>query len=230
MRTIKIILSVIIISLFLIVPCYADRTNVYSINNCDVVVATVSGHTGSIESFADDMYDYGGFSEDGILLVIDTVNRECHICTSGSCIETFDSAAMQKIESRLLPYLRQNDWEGAEEEFVTVCRSYLYSGIRGLIYKLIACLGLGGVLGGTPLQKYKKEMVTVKSKSRADDYLKPGSVRLVGHTDNLLRTAMTKTPIPRVESNGPPGGGHSSGGGVHVGSSGTSHGGHSFKF
>ena len=228
-KKIRLTALILLFCTILIIPAYADSARVYEINNCDVVVAIVNGHTGTIEEYADDMYDYSGFKNDGIILVIDTLYRECHISTKGSCIETFDNKAMSRIEQELLPYLRANDWDGAEARFVTLCKGYLYSGIRGIIYKVIASIGIGTVLSGTPLRKYKKEMENVKSKSSAEEYLKPGSTSLIGNSDVLLRTAVTKAPIPRVETTGP-GGHNSGGGGVHVSSSGSTHGGHSFKF
>ena len=231
MKKARVIVLILLISVILTIPCYADA-DVYTIKDCQVVVTFISGHSGDLQSYADDFYDYNGFAANGIMLMVDTSAREYYILTSGSCISTFTDNDIYSIEYDIMPYLRSGDWQKAENTFVNSCKSKLYSGLRGLLYSLVGSLGLGALIGGAPLHRYKKEMNTVESKSSADDYIRPGSMAIVSRTDNRGRSSISKIPIPRVQSNGSgdPSGMSNGGSTIHMGSSGTSHGGHGGHF
>lgn len=98
----------------------------------------------------------------------------------------------------------------------------------GLLTVLIISLILGFLFAGIPMSKMKRQMKPVMLKAQAHDYLKPGSQKITKSRDAFLYNTVTRVPKPKQNSNGH--GGGSFGGGVHMGSSGRSHGGMGGRF
>ncbi len=62
----------------------------------DVVVVTTDSLGGkSPMAFADDYYDYNGYAEDGILLLISMEERDCWISTAGYGIVAFTAGSVR---------------------------------------------------------------------------------------------------------------------------------------
>lgn len=102
--------------------------------------------------------------------------------------------------------------------------------IVGLLGKLAICLVIGLVAAFIPMSRLKKQMRTVAMKAEASDYVKPGSKHITKSRDAFLYSNVTRTPRPKDNDSGGSGGGMSFGGGVHIGSSGRSHGGGGGRF
>lgn len=77
---------------------------------------------------------------------------------------------------------------------------------------------------------FRSKLKSVRRKPTAHDYQIPGSMQITHQSDMYLYSHVTKTPKQTQSNNRPRGGGGFSGGGVHVGSSGRSHGGGGGKF
>ncbi len=112
--------------------------------------------------------------------------------------------------------------------------SYRPSGLALLKYKfsngemtmpLAIAVILGIIIGFIYSGSHKKKLKTVAPKQSAVDYVVPGSLYFSRREDIFLfkNVTMTKKPEPESHSSG-----GSSGGGIHTGSSGTSHGGGRF--
>lgn len=100
--------------------------------------------------------------------------------------------------------------------------------IFGIIGKLIVCLIIGLIAAFIPMSRLKKQMKTVTMKAAASDYVKPGSKKVTKSRDAFLYSNVSRVPKPKENKSG--GGGMSIGGGVHMGSSGRSHGGGGGRF
>lgn len=68
--------------------------------------------------FADDYFDYNGYSDEGLLLLVDMGSREWWISTEGSCIEAFTDTEIQAIGEAVAGYLSAEDYKGAFDEFL----------------------------------------------------------------------------------------------------------------
>lgn len=109
--------------------------------------------------------------------------------------------------------------------------STIVSGNMGWLLILIISLILGFLFAGIPMSKMKRQMKPVMLKAQANDYLKPGSQKITKSRDAFLYNTITRVPKPKQNSGGRGGhGGGSFGGGVHMGSSGRSHGGMGGRF
>ena len=197
-------------------------------HDLDLVIVTETTLNGRDKvGFADDFYDYGGYREDGILLLYCPSEGTRHFSTTGEAKTIFDDDALDKLVDTIVPYFDRGDVNGAClafadtcDEIVTDARSFHFPwGL--LIFGLLIGAGLSFLI---PMSVMKSKLKSVRFKAAASDYVRPGSMILTQNRDVFLFANVTKTPIPRDTSSRSGGGG----GGFHVGSSGTSHGGRSF--
>ncbi len=96
----------------------------------EVVVVTVESTEGkSIESFADDYYDYNGYGVDaacsGVIFVVDMGARNWFISTSGTGIELIAEGEISYIEQEIIPYLSDGDYSTCFSEFIDTCQEIL---------------------------------------------------------------------------------------------------------
>lgn len=217
---------------------------------CDVAVAFVPSLEGRyIEDYADDFYDYKGYgygdSDDGVLLLISVGDREFAETTYGYGVTAFTDYGMTRyLEPRFTPYLGENDWAGAAEQFISDAGVLLKQAREGKPYDyyepvrerkslketapVAAAISaiIGFFSGGIPAGAMKRQMKTVEKEYGAANYAR-GGLNLRYKDDRFLYANVSKTPIPRETSHSSGGGGGSS---VHFSSSGRSHGGSHGKF
>lgn len=200
----------------------------------DVVIATVPHTNGKeIQYFAADFYDYSGFgmnsTHDGILFLIVSSTRKYYILNTGVSEQIFDDSTLYGIEDEVVPFLRQNDYDGAMLRFVSEVDGCLERhtplGRANAALPVLAAVGVAAAL--ITALVFKAQMRTVRRKSSASDYIRKGSFRLTRSQDIYLYTTTTRTRIET--SSGSRGGGHGGGGGF-TGSSGTHHSGHGGSF
>ncbi len=220
-------------------------------HNATVAIVTKNGITGTVESYTDDYYDYNGYgvgtNHDGCMFLIDMNSRRFHISTTGNGIQALTDYGMQEMDDEMTPYLRNGQSYEAFRIFVSKADDYytqyengtpydnpfyrpdsespslerdgapgvgagVLSGVIGFLASLI---GVGGM---------KSKLKSVRYQPAANSYVRDNSMDMVISEDNFLYSNVTQT---RRETESRGGGGGSS---VHVGSSGTSHGGHSGSF
>lgn len=215
-----------------------------------VFVKQLNGYS-RIQDFADDFYDSNGYgygaTHDGIILVVSMGEREFHLSTAGKAIDIFTDYGLEQTENAFVTRLSAGDYSGAVEKYLSKCeellRHYAQTGsavdsystgsgtgaARGFsLPGLLASLGFGALLGGTPLRKQKKSLETVRSKANASDY-RVGTLSLSVSRDRFINRNITRVPRPKDTGRGS--GGHSGGGSsIHFSSSGVSHGGRSGHF
>lgn len=93
----------------------------------------------------------------------------------------------------------------------------------------VLALVVGFFIAFVPMFRLKKQLKSVAKKAAAADYVKPGSKRITKSRDAFLYSNVTRMPKPKENKSGSRGG-MSFGGGVHIGSSGRSHGGGGGRF
>lgn len=208
---------------------------------CNVIVLTVDSYNGSIQEYADNYYYYNGFGADyndnGILFMLSMEDREWAINTSGDAIYAFTDYGQEYMTDRMLPYLRDGDYDLAFDEYINVCDYFLDLYSQGTPYDVgykaprtsadvakyvFFSVIIGLVLAIVPLFIMASELTPVKSATTATAYESEKGVNLRVKEDRFIRKTLSKTPKPQdTGSKGGSGGGST----TFTSSSGHSHGG-----
>ena len=201
----------------------------------EVAIYTESDMTSSTaEASADDIYDYNGYGagedDDGILLYICSDTREYHFTTHGEGLKYFNSNGLEYLESKVVPYLSENDYYEAFKVYIETTEELLqmakdgkpfnekqYS-VRYLIGVIIATLLIPLLVAFFMMNKKLKKMKTAVENDYAANYMKPGSMKINASRDLFLYSKITKTEKPKSSS------------GTHTSSSGRTHGGRGGSF
>jgi len=203
--------------------------------NFEVAIYTESDMTSSTaEASADDIYDYQGFgageNADGIMLYICSDTREYHFTTHGKGLRYFNANGLAYLESKVVPYLSENDYYEAFEEYIETTDELLQMAKDGKPYNekqysmkylfgvIIVCLIAPLLIAFWIMKRKLKKMKTAVENDYAANYIKPGSMRINTSRDLFLYSRITKTERPK------------GGAGTHTSSSGRMHGGRGGSF
>ena len=203
--------------------------------NFEVAIYTESDMTsGSAEASADDIYDYQGYgageNDDGIMLYICSDTREYHFTTHGKGLEYFNSNGLIYLESKVVPYLAENDYYEAFEEYIETADELLQMAKDGKPYNekhystkylvgvILVCLLAPLLIAFVMMKKRLKKMKTAVENDYAANYVKPGSMRIDTSRDLFLYSRITKTEKTKSNSE------------THTSSSGRTHGGRGGSF
>ena len=232
---------------------------IYEEEPCEVAVAAVKSLEGqSPRTFADDYFDSNGFGkgqeQSGILLLLALDSRDWWITTTGAAQRIFTESVLEDMEAEFLPLISQGDYAGGFRQFASLCSQTMdrYQrtpagaqalGVRltlgqriaysfGQLFQwqnLLIGVFFGGIAAVCGMIFLRSQLKSVQPQTRADNYMKPGSLDITGRQDLFLYRNVTRTPRPK--NNGPSSGrpGGFSGGG-HRSYSGRSHGGTGGKF
>ncbi len=200
----------------------------------DIVILTVESLDGaSPQAYADDYYDYNGYSYDGVLLLVCPESGDGHISTAGYGIAAVTDAGIQKITQDIAPDLTNGNYYEAFETYAEYCDEFINLAKDGNPYdyddlpkapfnplkSLIISLLLGFIIAFIITLIMKGQLKSVRFKENASEYVKRGSLNVTHSRDLYLYSRVTRTPRPKDKSSG-----------THRSSSGRSHGGGSFKF
>lgn len=201
-------------------------------NNIDVGVVTVDYLDGkSAQEFANDLFEQNKFGKgenrDGILLLVATEDREWAMSTHGSAKEAFNEEGLDFLSGEFLPYLADDDYYSAFENFANNARELgaMYvlgdpygeeeyvddenypvdeniveeeKGINNEVWIPLSIV-MGCAISLVIMMMYKSQLKSVKSESRADDYLM--DMKLVKSQDIFLYRTVTRTMRPKNENN-----------------------------
>lgn len=193
--------------------------------NMDVVVITknsipesydVFGDDAS-EKYADDLYDNGGYSADGILLLVCKDSRDYAISTAGRAIEVFNDAELGDIADKVTSYLRNDDWSGAFMKFADAVASA--KDFKFGMWAAIAA-GVGALVGAIRSGSLKSQLKSVYKQDEARNYIKNGSFVLNRKYDIPTYVTVERTKIERTSNETT----------THTSSAGVEHGGTHGKF
>ena len=202
----------------------------------DVVIVTVDS-TGdrTATEYADDTYDYSGYGEDGVLLLISMDEREWAVSTSGYGITAFTDAGLDYLTDQIADQMSAGEWNDTFNSFAGLCDEFISQARTGSPYDSsnlpkkpftpiltgLVSLGIGFVIAFFRMNKWKNQLYSVQAKAEAKDYVKGGSLKLTEQKDLFLYRR-----IDRREKSESSAGGSS----THTSSSGKTHGGASGSF
>ena len=208
----------------------------------DVTAALVNSLGGSsVQDYADDLYDmcdFGyGADRDGVLLLVSLEDHDWYISTSGYGITAFTDAGIQYIGEQIKPDLADGNYLDAFETYADKCDNFINQANSGEPYDvdhmpkeplspiwfgISFIVGLGGALLVVGVNK--SELKSVGKQNEAQNYVRPGSMRVTKRSDLFLYRKVTRTEKPQPKSSG------SGGSSTHTSSSGNTHGGGGGKF
>ena len=201
----------------------------------DVVVVTADTLEGkSPTAYADDFYDYNGYCEDGILLLVSMEDSDWWISTAGYGITAFTDAGIEYLGNRFVPSLSDGDYAGAFEIYADHCDEFITQAKTGdpydthnlpkepfdFLMNLAICFVIGLVIAAIATAIMKGQLKSVRSQAGASSYVKSGSLNVTHRQDLFLYRDVKRTAKPK----------DSGGSSTHTSSSGRSHGGGGGKF
>ena len=166
---------------------------------CDVIIVTVDSLNGkTVEEYADDYYDYGGFGvgkkASGVLLLyyMDGPGQsggECYISTSGTMITLLTDERIETILDDVYGNLGNRDFAAASQIFLEDVSDYVKQGVEsgqytydrdtGEIvryrsirwYEAVAAVVIAGILAGSVCMDIKKRYAMKQSSREAANSL-----------------------------------------------------------
>ena len=211
--------------------------NISANQQMDIVIVTVNDLYGETpRDYADDFYDFNGYAEDGILLLVSMEDSDWHISTSGYGITAVTDAGLEYMADQFVDDLSDGNYYGAFviyadfcDEFIGMARSGDPFDVEDLpkedfnfITSLLVSLGIGLVVALIITGRMKGKLKTVRQQTEAADYVKTGSMNLTHSRDLFLYTHIDRRAKPQESSSG--------GSRTHTSSSGRTHGGGGGKF
>lgn len=204
----------------------------------DVVILTVKSLDGkSAQDYADDYYDNNAYGLDneksGVLFLVSKGDRKYHISTKGAGIKAFTDYGIGRIKEEIKPYLSDDDYFDACDEFLNITKNFVKAYKDGTPYDTdnpyneeidyvileVIALVIAFVIALISVGIMRLRMNTAKPKGTAMEYIKKGSFKLTSEKDIFMYSTVTKTAKPKDNDN-------SAGGSTtHVSSSGSEHGG-----
>lgn len=176
----------------------------------------------SIQAFAEDYYDFiycGGQEQDGIILCInmEPSNREFCVVTTGKDINKFQKH-MDYIYDKLYEDLHRTAYDDAAETFLNLIETKYRFGFYPPSWGTVAiCIGIGLLVGWLVVKGMQGSMNNVALATSAGSYLNRDSFNLRHQREMFLYSNVTQVARQQERTGG--------GGGIHIGSSGISHGG-----
>lgn len=204
----------------------------------DIVIVTVNSLRGkSAEAFADDFYDEGGYSEDGILLLVSMEERDYCISTSGYGISVVTEQGLDYLEDLFLPSLSGGNYSRAFALFIDGCDYLIPQANSAPVYEkpsvhisffsIFWYIMIGAIAAFIITGSMKRQLKSVVRQTGANSYIRSGGLNLTQRQDTFLYRNVTRVAKPKDNGGGSHGGGGSR---THVSSSGRVHGGRSGKF
>ena len=181
--------------------------------NMDIAIVTVDGiGYSSIRSYTEDYYDYNGYADDGVILLIDMEDRQWWITGTGEGADIFTSSVIDTIGDLMEDDLEDGDYVAAFETFVDKCIYYVESPFEAGASLLIA-LVIGLIVALIVTGIWRSQLKSVRPQAAAANYLKPGSLLITGSQDLYLYSTVTKVRRQQSSSGSSSGRSHSGGGG-----------------
>ena len=220
----------------------------------DVIVVTVDSLEGEdVVDYADDFFDYNGYgfgeNRDGILFLMSLGDRDWTITTRGYAITVFTDAGIDYMTEYIVSDLSNGDYAAAFTTFADRCDDYIMQAATGIPYDvdnlpqepfpfftlLLICLAIAFVIALIATGIMKSQLKSVYSQSKADNYMKSGSMKLTKKNDLFLYRRVDRREKPKENTSSSSsasssGSGRTGGSTTHTSSSGATHGGRSGKF
>lgn len=211
--------------------------DIYARYNYDVVIVTtysLEGYTAT--EYADDFYDYNGFSKNGILFLLSTEYRDWAISTAGDGISAFTDSGQALLFNSMKDDLSNNSWYGALDIFTKQCNKYIGYYVENhtpyepkesphIVQAILIGLLFGSFFGffvmSVRYQKNMKKMLGNEVGCSAAAYIN-GDIKIIDQYDYFIRNDHREHFVSDEHSSGASS--------THTSSSGRTHGGSSGKF
>ena len=213
----------------------------------DFVIHTTSSTGGiSEDAYADGFYDYHGYGDDGVLLLVDMGDRYIHLSTKGEAIDLLTDYGLNLILDDIEDDIADGNYYRAFSTFADSTEELIISGRKGDIVDVdpndgkkeekrfgVGNVGISALISAIAslitTGSMKGKMKSVSRQKYARNYVVRDSFVLTGASDMLVDKRVSRSRI--VHNNGGHSG-HGGGGGssVHVSSSGSTHGGQGRHF
>ncbi len=194
----------------------------------------------SLTAEADDFYDYKGYGygseKDGVIFVVDLRSRMMVLVTTGFGIEAITDYYEEDIYDYVTDSLSNGEYARAFKQYADRVEYYVLKARNGggggggsHLPDAATAAGMGGIslaagagAGFFSSQRQKSKLKTVRKKTQANSYARRDSLVLSRKQDRFLYSTVAVMPRPKQNNNA-----HRPGGGttIHMGSSGTPHGG-----
>lgn len=225
-------------------------------NGFDVVIHTTDSTQGKeVYEYADDFYDNGEYSEDGLIFVISMEFRDYYTSTSGRFVDELPSYSIDQICESVVPCLSDGEYYKAfsvylnnldnhinglsyNDSFVFAGDYYVddnnyedeyyynnTSSSSNLFTKELIVTAIAVLIAVIITSILKSKMNTAVKKHQADDYIVPGSFNVELSRDLFIGSYVTKRPLPKNNNSN-----NNRSGGVRMSSGGVRHGGSGGKF
>lgn len=198
-------------------------------NRMDIVVVTADSLDGAWpEEYADDFYDYNGYAEDGVLLLVSMEERDWHISTAGYGMTAVTDDGLFYMENEFVDDLSEGAYYDAFVNYAQLCDELIGLARSGTPYKapfdtvinLLIALVVGFVIALIITGIMRSKLRSVRPQPAAASYVKAGSMKVTQSKDLFLYTHIDRRPKPK----------DSGGSRTHTASSGRIHGGGGGKF
>ena len=206
----------------------------------DFVFVVLNNYTGSLQSYAQDFYDYNDFgvgkTHDGVIIVLnyDSLGIDCWITTTGNAILMYDDTRINYLKQRMSSVKNQGTYT-IFSSVLNLASSQADSGIpssnkdyyidkngdyvRKRSFPFMSILVVALLAAGIPTIVFVCKNKMIKKATMANEYLQNGSVSIYNRQDHFVSTHTSSHTISSSS------GGGSGGSSISRGSSGRSHGG-----
>lgn len=158
---------------------------------------------------------------DGVIFFVSIPSRVWNIQGLGAAYNRLNKDAMDRLEDRCLPHLKEDHFATAATVFVETLEEILLATEDGSAYKapfplvqnILFALAIGLVIAGIAVLAMVAQLKSVHSQNAARNYQKQGSLNVTRHGDLFLYRTLTRIPRPKNNSSG----GNRSGGGSRSG-------------
>jgi len=197
-----------------------------------------------LDLYAANFYDYGGFSENGVILFLEMTEKDWCLVTSGSMEEAIGDYEFDYMEDHVIPWLSDQNYGKGFEQYIIIASALCdyaknnqftgtyvlddYSPDSGVgpVYYAVA-FGVSLLIAFLVCNGFKNQLDTAVRKSAATDYFRTENANITHSADRFLYSRTTKIRKSTDNNSGGKSGGSTR---SFSGSSGRSHTSRSGKF
>lgn len=205
-----------------------------------VILLTDTTDNKSIEAYADDFYDFNGYGIDeeysGLIMVIDTVERDIYISTTGKAIDIFSDSLLDSMLDDIIDAMVDNDETNyylASEKFLQIVEENVVESIPLTFWERILKLVtnpstyISSIIIGGIITLCFWSSSTKDKKTPPYNYEVSGSFKVLDAQDHFVRAHTSKVKIATQSSSSSSSSSRST---TRTSSSGRTHGGGGRKF
>lgn len=148
----------------------------------DFVILTTSDKEGaSLQDYADDFYDYGGFGTDaegsGLLMLIDMEDRTVYVSTKGKAIKYLTDKRLSNLtdnNDQLYEYLASGYYEDAVQNVIGEVEDYVEQGIPGAkkltFFEILLAIAVPALVAYLYISSIKRQYTMKAEKENSANY------------------------------------------------------------